>query len=165
MCRINYVMKIRASLLGVLLFILLLYSCDNHCTYIRDDLYKTTTFADNQFMEREDSSTAITNHNNNVVLSKDKLDAFIVEINVLVKEAEVKIYLIDSHDYYCLEPWCTDKHICETDYRINCGDGILIYGTDNDVIRCGFTKAGLHTISITGKLHGIRLRDEIDSKE
>ena len=45
------VMKIRASLLGVLI-ILLSYSCNNNYSYIKDDLHKTTTFADNQFMKK-----------------------------------------------------------------------------------------------------------------
>lgn len=88
---------------------------------------------------------------------------FIVEVNTIEPNTEVIIPITTAKESHY------DKfrynHSCKNVYTLNCGDGMIVNTDDPSNIHCFYKNHGLHDISISGQLHGIRLVDHDDISE
>ena len=90
----------------------------------------------------------INNQNNENILIRP----FIVGVETASDKTDV---LISIHDSYQKK----EEHACIESYSVDCGDGVRVMFEDSDFIHCYYANRGMHIISISGELHGLRLKD------
>ena len=90
----------------------------------------------------------INNQNNENILIRP----FIVSVETVRENTDV---LISIHDSYQKKV----GHACVESYSVDCGDGVRVMFEDSDFIHCYYANRGMHIISISGELHGLRLED------
>ena len=90
----------------------------------------------------------INNQNNENIL----IQPFIVSVETVRENTDVRILINDPLQNKA-------EHACVESYSVDCGDGVRVMFEDRDFIHCYYANRGMHTISISGELHGLRLED------
>ena len=124
-----YIKKYKNHPVGI--FLMCLACCFSSCSIVRSD---------NCIREQ--------NHTSDNLGSRP----FVVKVETVRENTDVRILINDP---------LQDKaeHACLESYSVDCGDGEQIMVQDNDFIHCYYANRGMHIISISGELHGIRLED------